>query len=76
MLGVNRSSHLSAVGDPNPVNQSLYLVDGRPMGWALGNMEGSHHGAGLEVPGITSFLLPELIKLDLVEQWNLAEAKL
>ena len=30
-------------------------------------MEGSHHGASLEVPGITSLLLPELIKLDLVE---------
>jgi hypothetical protein len=23
-------SHLSAVGDPNPVNQALYLVAGRP----------------------------------------------
>jgi hypothetical protein len=26
MLGVNRSSHLSAVGDTNPVNQALYLA--------------------------------------------------
>jgi hypothetical protein len=26
MLGVNRSSHLSAVGDPNPVIQAPYLV--------------------------------------------------
>ena len=31
MWGVNKSSHLSAVGDPNPLNQALYLVaGGRP----------------------------------------------
>jgi hypothetical protein len=32
MLGVNGRSDLSAVGDPNPVNQALYLVASRPSG--------------------------------------------
>jgi hypothetical protein len=44
MLGVNRSSHLSAVGDPNPLNQALYLVADLPCKESCSNLRAADRG--------------------------------